>query len=163
MRSVKPLTVSQVNPFIWRGPAPSDPVHFTQLQHLGIDTLLSVGRSFADRISRDRIDSREDLGLALGMRTISLRNSLLFPPDDDIVDAAFEIMGTNRTYGNIYIHCQDGANRTGFICAAWQTMHEGKSKKDSIREMLALGFHANCNFWWLPHLEQYLSDRGGFV
>lgn len=155
----KLLPVSQVSKQVWRGPAPTQPIHFAQLQRMGVDTILSLERGLREWIF-GKINHEVEMGTALGMRVIHIEDSFILPPTDDSVDAALEVMGTPRIYGTVYIHCKDGVDRTGYNCAAFHVIQQGWPVETAIKDWFDRGFHHNRYFWWVPHLEHYLRERG---
>lgn len=49
--------------------------------------------------------------------------------------------------GPVFLHCYSGVDRTGWICAAWRVLEEGKDAESAWAEAKLMGMH-HWYFWW---------------
>lgn len=69
----------------------------------------------------------------------------LLPPDKNRVKATLRLLHQEELKP-IYMHCQSGVDRTGFMVAQFR-MSQGWTKADAVREMFSFGMHL-WFYWW---------------
>jgi len=130
---------------LYRGRQPSAR-GIRELKKMGIKTILSLRSSHSDRAIID------DAGLTGQFRYIRIP----MKPDDPQDDAIVTFLKIVTRTGNqpVLVHCAHGADRTGWICAAYRMVVEGWPKEEAIDEMINGGFGFHTVFVELPeHLK----------
>ena len=117
----------KVSDDLYRGAQPSSE-GMKQLEKLGVKTVVDL-RSFHS-------DRDELKGTSLTYEHISM--TALTPEDKDVVRFLKVATDPNRT--PVFVHCKQGADRTGTMCAIYRIAVEGWSKDDAIEEMTKGGF-----------------------
>jgi len=59
-------------------------------------------------------------------------------------------IATNKARCPVFVYCLNGADRTGFVCAAYRVVVCGWSKEDALREMTDSRFGVGVDFGKLP-------------
>lgn len=59
----------------------------------------------------------------------------------------------------VYLHCQHGKDRTGFVVAAYRMSEEGKSLREAKDELYEFG-HSRLLFFWDRVLDQFSRSIG---
>jgi protein tyrosine/serine phosphatase len=117
----------KVSDAFYRGEQPTAE-GFAQLKRMGIKTVVNL---------RDiETDDRVSVDNQISTEYIPMRASN--PKEEDVVK--FLKIVTDDTKTPVFIHCKRGADRTGFICAAYRVAVCGWSKPDAIDEMLHGGY-----------------------
>ena len=111
---------------------------FGELKRMGIKTVVNLRWTRTDRRSAERFglayehlpirDLRGDVGHALSVLKII----------------------TDKKRCPVFVHCLNGADRTGFICAAYRVVVCGWDKEAAIREMKDSRFGADVDFGPMP-------------
>ena len=130
----------RVSPSLYRGAQPT-PAGFSQLKKLGVRTVINL-RSFHS----DRREIR-----ATGLGYLHLHMKAWHPEQRDLV--RFLRLVSDRSKGPFFLHCQQGADRTGLLSAVYRVVIQGWSKQAALEEMKhgGYGFHG---IW--RNLERYL-------
>jgi len=102
------------------------------LKKLGIKTVLNLRSLHSDR--------DELAGTGLGYRHLQLK--AWHPEAEDAV--AFLKIVTDKDLQPVFVHCQQGADRTGLMCAIYRVAVCDWSKEQAAKEMTegGFGFHA---------------------
>lgn len=117
----------KVSDALYRGEQPTAE-GFAQLKRVGIKTVVNL---------RDiETDDRVSVDNQISTEYIPMRASN--PKEEDVVK--FLRIVTDDTKTPVFIHCKRGADRTGFICAAYRVAVCGWSKQHAIDEMLHGGY-----------------------
>jgi tyrosine-protein phosphatase SIW14 len=119
---------AQLSPALYRGEQPTRE-GFAELKKLGIKTVVNL-RSFHD-------DSR--LLEGTGLRYFRMHEKAWHPEDEDVV--AFLNIVANPENQPVFVHCQQGSDRTGYAVAAYRMVEQGWSADDAIAEMHHFAFH----------------------
>jgi len=119
---------AQVSPVLYRGEQPTAE-GFVELKKMGIKTVVTL-RSFHD-------DTK--LLKGAGLRYFQIHAKAWHPEDEDIV--AFLKIVTNAENQPVFVHCQQGSDRTGYSVAAYRMVEQGWSADDAIAEMGNFAFH----------------------
>lgn len=61
-------------------------------------------------------------------------------PGDRDAAAFFKLLQDPDNYP-VYVHCQHGSDRTGYLVAVYRIMEQGWPVDDAVREMRAFGYH----------------------
>ena len=135
--------VIKVAPNVYRGPEPMTELDVVYLQsHLGIETIINL------QLRREPTKALWKI-IEYRLREYRFRSWAFFPPSKDTVNLCMEVLRNANMYkdgfGPVYVHCQGGVDRTGFVIANYLLRFYSKSipKKAVIRQMKALGMH-----WW---------------
>lgn len=121
----------RVSPTLYRGAQPTAE-GIRELERMGVRTLLSL-RTFHD--DPDVLDAGDSL----------VRESIRAKPwhaeKEDV--ARFLKIVTDPKKQPVFVHCQQGSDRTGMMCAVYRVVVDGWSKDEAIREMTSddFGFH----------------------
>jgi protein tyrosine/serine phosphatase len=132
-----------VEPGVYRGGQPMTAEGWSYLQSLHVQYVLKLNEVVGG------LNDPDCNALNYGMLTyvfpISLRQQIGFDPisKTDVADA----LKFAETSQPIFIHCEHGQDRTGFIVAEYR-LQEGWSKADAQNEMLANGFHKSLAGLW---------------
>jgi protein tyrosine/serine phosphatase len=102
------------------------------LKKMGIKTIINLRAFYSDSV--------EIKGTGLLNEELSVRAWYIV--DEDVI-RVLRIM-RKRGNGPFLIHCQNGADRTGLMCAMFRIVEQGWSKDEAIQEMVkgGYGFHA---------------------
>lgn len=113
-----------VSPNIYRGAVPG-PEGIQELQNIGVKTIIDL------RVRTSH--SEEKVAKAHGIRVIHLPMGYM-APSDKVVKQALKILSDAR-HGGVFIHCRQGADRTGTIVALYRIMVENWSFNRAYKEM----------------------------
>jgi protein tyrosine phosphatase (PTP) superfamily phosphohydrolase (DUF442 family) len=119
---------AQVSPILYRGEQPTAG-GFATLKKMGIKTIVNL-RSFHG-------DSDELKGL--GLRYFHIYAKAWHPEDEDIV--AFLKIVQDPQNQPVFVHCQQGSDRTGYSVAVYRMVEQGWSSDDAIAELHHFAFH----------------------
>jgi tyrosine-protein phosphatase SIW14 len=120
---------AQVSPSLYRGEQPTAE-GFAQLKQRGIKTVVNL-RAFHD----DR-----DLLKGSGLRYVHIPEKAWHPEDEDIAKFLKVMQGPANQ--PVFVHCQQGSDRTGCTVAVYRMVVEGWSVEDAMAEMQNFHFHA---------------------
>lgn len=122
---------AQVTPFLYRGEQPTAE-GFAELKRHGIRTVVSL-RSF---------NSDRDSLRGTGLRYIRIGAKPWHPEDEDLI--AFLKVVEDAGNHPVFVHCQHGSDRTGYMIAAYRMIEQGWSLDAALHEMERFGFN---NVW----------------
>ena len=117
----------KVSEHLYRGAQPSAE-GMRQLEKLGIKTVINLRFILSDR---DRIE-----GTGLDYEHINM--TTLYMTDTNVVRFLKIVTDRNRT--PVFVHCRQGIDRTGTMCALYRIFVQGWSKDEAIEEMTKGGF-----------------------
>lgn len=145
-RSEKILT-TEINHFhkvtatLYRGGQPSEK-GFHELKTLGIKHIINL------RADSNKTNTPSDEAFTLQHIPVSA-NPFKNPKEADVV----QFLKTVTTSSNqpVFVHCQEGVDRTGLMIAAYRIVIDGWSKDEAITEMHEAGSH-----WFFKRFESYL-------
>lgn len=136
----------QVTPMLFRGGQPTSE-GYRELKQLGIDTVISFRHEKGENTLERRALE------ALGMRFVSLPWHAWDEPTDYQVSQFFTLLGSNP-HGKIYVHCQEGRDRTGTMVALYRVAIDHWCPASAVAEMRAYHYH----HFWFPKLETYVEN-----
>lgn len=113
---------------LYRGEQPSAE-GIAQLKKMGIKTIVDLRDSHSDQ---DIIGNTQIRCEYIPMLAWS-------PKQEDVVK--FLKIATDKQKTPVFVHCKRGADRTGFMCAAYRIAVCGWSKEAAIDEMTHGGYH----------------------
>ena len=146
----------QVTPALYRGGQPTTE-GYRELKQRGFDTVISFRHEKGENaIERRAVEAQ-------GMRFVSLPWNAWDKPTDAEVSQFFALVSANPR-GKIFVHCQQGRDRTGAMVALYRIAADHWCAASAVAEMKAYHYH----HFWFPQLERYVenfpqrlaSDRG---
>jgi hypothetical protein len=152
--------ITQVDETVFRGPRPRDGRDYAAVSALGVKYVLSLESGIYDALT-GTINYEAELALGMSMTPLRLHLSpLLFPRVEALRAAirAIDLAKWNRA--SIYVHCKDGVDRTGLVCASYRVLRQRWSEDAAIEEMYKLGYHRLRYRWWLPQFRKFLKAKG---
>jgi protein tyrosine phosphatase (PTP) superfamily phosphohydrolase (DUF442 family) len=125
----------QVEPYLYRGGAPTEN-GLKVLQKMGIKTVVDLRKSL-DQVQKESHEVR-----ALGMQYVCLPVSRGIP--EITYQEKFFHMVKSATkkpdQGPIFVHCDYGCDRTGYMVGMWRVQHDHWNSYDALQEMLKYGY-----------------------
>jgi protein tyrosine/serine phosphatase len=118
----------KISDHLYRGKQPTAQ-GFTRLKSMGVKTVIDLRDDHTDK---DLFGKAKFKYERIPMRAKN-------PQEKDVIQ--FLKLVTNKENAPIFVHCQRGADRTGFMCASYRIAIEGWSKDDAIKEMTKGGYH----------------------
>jgi tyrosine-protein phosphatase SIW14 len=112
----------QVSPTLYRGGQPT-PAGLARLRDSGVRTVVNV---------RDSDDDREEAA-TLGLERRQQSMSPWKPRDADV--AWFLAIACDPAQQPVFLHCQQGSDRTGYLIAMYRVVVEGWDRERAIEEM----------------------------
>ena len=134
----------KVSDELYRGAQPSAE-GMKQLEKLGIKTVVNLRFLTSDR--------DELKGTELAYEHI---NVMTFHPETEEVVRFLKIV-TDPKRTPVFLHCHQGADRTGMMCAVYRVAVQGWSKDEAIEEMTKGGFGHHPIWKNLPHFIRKLD------
>jgi protein tyrosine phosphatase (PTP) superfamily phosphohydrolase (DUF442 family) len=119
---------AQVAPELYRGAQPTAE-GLAQLKKMGIKTVVDLRSMHSDR----------DILKGLGLRYGEMSCKAWHPEDEDV--ARFLQIVEDPANQPVFVHCAQGADRTGYMVAAYRMVEQGWSVADAAAEMKRFGFH----------------------
>lgn len=119
-------------------------------------TLLNLESGWYERLNPGALKA-DLLASELGMVQLHLPMSPFRPPSLAQVVEAYEVMNSLELPRPLLVHCREGVDRTGVVCAYYRVAAEGWSPCEALEEMLSLGFHRWRYLYWLPHIRRLLQ------
>ena len=118
-----------VSPRLCRGAQPTRE-GFERLRAMGVVTVVNLRAEHSDR---------EEIA-GLGFRYVELPFTASRPEEGDV--AGFLRVASDPASGAVFVHCHHGADRTGYMVAAYRMAVEGWSVDRALEELPRFGFHA---------------------
>ena len=112
---------------------------FKDLEKLGVRTIINLRKRHSDESMLK--------GTSLRYRNIGMN---VWQAEDDHVIAFLKLV-KDRSKGPFFIHCQQGVDRTGFMCAIYRIVVQGWTKEKALAEMRRFKPH---RIW--TNLERYI-------
>lgn len=124
---------------IFRGQAPEGPLDLMKLKDYGVMHVLCLETgNFEDGDMFNESAWVQDVD----MRFWALPIGRFLPPSKRQVERALFVL----CYANVFVHCKQGVDRTGFIIAKYR-MSRGWPKERAVSEFRRMGRHW-WYFWW---------------
>ncbi len=127
------MNFAKISPELWRGAQPTDE-GFRNLERAGVRTILSLR------------EHHDDLSLLGGTKLKYLRIPMhAWDPEEAqvvLLLKVFERVLKDPDSRPVFVHCEEGKDRTGYSVAAYRMVFEGWSPNDAIHEMFDFRFNA---------------------
>jgi protein tyrosine phosphatase (PTP) superfamily phosphohydrolase (DUF442 family) len=125
----------QVDPYLYRGGTPTED-GLKVLKKMGIKTVVDLRKPSAEA----QAESHEVK--ALGMHYINLPISRGVPeiPYQEKFFHLVEDAEKKPNTGAVFVHCQYGCDRTGYMVSMWRVQHDHWTSYDAMQEMLKYGY-----------------------
>jgi len=131
---------AKVDDGLYRGAQPSRE-GFAELKRRGVKTVVSLRVFHSDR--------GKMAGLGLGYFRLSFK--LIHPETEDVL--AFLKVATDPVRRPVFVHCQQGVDRTGMMVAIYRMVVQDWSRARAMDEMKRMGFHQA-----VEPIEDYIED-----
>jgi protein tyrosine/serine phosphatase len=135
----------EVNPALYRGGQPASG-GLQQLADLKIKTIVNL-RGKGEEVAREKEAAR-----ALGLRFFHVPFERAGRPRDADVKLVLSIINTPE-YQPVFVHCQQGADRTGTIIAIYRITRDGWTSEKAKAEANRFGMHV-----WESGMKDYIHD-----
>ena len=132
----------QVDEGLYRGAQPTAE-GMQGLQKLGVKTVICLRSLHAEREEKD----------PSGLTVVHIPMTPLHVSDALVV--RFLKVATDKERRPVFVHCRQGADRTGVMCAAYRIAVQGWTKDEAVREMTEGGFGHHAVF---DNLTEYLRE-----
>jgi protein tyrosine/serine phosphatase len=119
---------AHVSNALYRGAQP-DRKGFEYLKKLGVKTIVNLRSMHSDR----------KYIKGLGFQYLSISFKAFHPEDEDVV--RFIQVISNKANWPIFVHCQQGVDRTGMMVAIYRMYFESRERPKALAEMKKFGFH----------------------
>lgn len=123
------------------------------LRSKGVKTILYVESELFEIVPGE-VRKEGESAKQIGLHFFHIPLSSITPPKIDQLDQAVSVMA-NSEYQPVYVHCDQGADRTGMVVAAYGIKIQRWSPEWAYEEMKANGFNSGTYFWWKPRLSEY--------
>ncbi len=119
---------ARVSPVLYRGAQPTA-LGFHTLKSMGVRTIVNLRSAHSDR----------DIIAGLGFRYVEIP-SHAWDPRPDVVA---KVLAAVRDPANqpVFVHCQHGADRTGYTVASYRIVEEAWDRDSALRELRRFRFH----------------------
>ncbi|MBK9294735.1 MAG: tyrosine-protein phosphatase [Oligoflexia bacterium] len=142
--------LQNVTPGIWRGSQPTAKADFTQLQQMGIKTIINLQWDSS-------VETEREIAKSLGIKFINVpMRAREWPKDEDIKKIFNELL--NEQNHPVFLHCRQGKDRTGLIFALFRVEVQGWKPWRAYKEWLELGFAQKA----LRRMDTYFRERTGY-
>lgn len=128
--------MQRVTPSLYRGGQPTRE-GFARLQQMGVKTVVNVRGGDMDH------GLMGDLVFDYHQRAMSPWS----PGDEDVI--WFLKLATDTSLAPLFLHCQHGADRSGYLIAMYRVVIEGWERERAIAEMTADGMGFHDLYWGL--------------
>lgn len=136
----------QVTPLLFRGGQPTSE-GYRELKQMGVDTVISFRHEKGENTLERRAVE------ALGMRFVNLPwHAWDKPPDEEV--SRFFILLASDPHGKVFVHCQQGRDRTGMMVAIYRVAVDHWCPASAVTEMKAYHYH----HFFFPQLETYVEN-----
>ncbi len=159
-----PHRFSQVVPGLYRGGRLTD-ISLEKasllMRQLEIKTILSLENEICEKLTGKVVKEgqwAEKLGIVF--RRIPLNK--FFPPEAAQVDQALAVV-RNQSNWPLYIHCDYGEDRTGFVVGAYRVLVQGWAPEKAYEEMKRFGYSGLLYdmLGWHNAFFNYIRSRKG--
>jgi protein tyrosine phosphatase (PTP) superfamily phosphohydrolase (DUF442 family) len=146
----------QVEPYLYRGGAPSE-AGFKILRKMGIRTVVDLRKS-PDKVQTEGREVR-----SLGMQYVNLPVARGVPQQQyqqkffHVVEDASKKVSD----GPVFVHCDFGCDRTGYMVGMWRIQHDHWSSHDAMQEMFKYGYLIHLAGPEEPRVRSWLTKLEG--
>jgi protein tyrosine/serine phosphatase len=137
---------AKVTANLYRGAQPG-PSGYAQLKNLGIEIVVDL------RQEKPEIKDEQARVEASGMRFVSIPWSPLNNPSRAQIISFFDLLKDNPQK-KIFVHCEEGADRTGTMIALYRVGLDGWTPQQAVAEMNLFHFHSVL----YPHLARLVQE-----
>jgi len=116
----------KVSAQLWRGAAPSDD-GMKDLASAGVKTVIDL------RMNGSGCDKESRTAKKLGIKYVHIPLGYSAPPVDKI-NQVLKLM-TDQQNQPVFVHCRQGADRTGLVCGIYRMMVQGWTFDQTYEEM----------------------------
>jgi protein tyrosine/serine phosphatase len=143
--------LNQVRGIVYRAAMPQALKDLAYYASFGIRRIVNLqGRI----LERSQVRREREWCETAGMEFVHYPMNLLLPPGAAKLRDVINLLRLDMK--PTLVHCHDGVDRTGVVCAALKYSH-GESIGSVIGDMLDYGFHINRYFYWLPLIVRNLK------
>lgn len=135
----------QVNNKLYRGAQPKTG-GLQELAKLGIKTVVNL-RGKGEGVLKEEEEAR-----GKGLRYFSVPMERAGRPRDADIERVLSIINTPE-YQPVFVHCQQGADRTGTVIAVYRIAYDGWTSKEAKAEANRYGMHP-----WEIGMKNYIHD-----
>lgn len=135
----------QVNSNLYRGAQPKKG-DFEEIAKLGIKTVVNL-RGKGEGVLQEEQEVR-----SRGLRYFNVPFGRAGRPRDADIERVLSIINTPE-YQPVFVHCKQGADRTGTVIAIYRITHDGWTSKDAKEEANRYGMHL-----WEVGMKNYIHD-----
>lgn len=147
----------KVSAFLYRGGEPKKE-GIARLKEINIKTIIDLDEDLFNIINPSEVKREQQWAEEAGIRFKHIPLHPLKVPKPKQVDKALSVI-LNPANHPVYLHCDRGTNRTGFIVGAYRVKAEGWSPEQAYKEMVRLGFYRYRLFWWNKSFFQYIKNQ----
>ena len=144
----------QVTDQIYRGSQPTEAGYAHLVKIDKVKSILSLRRG----VNRDVADLKLANVTTAKCHQVSLKE--WNPGEDDLQRLAsavktLKVLSDNPKTRPVYVHCQAGVNRTGFVVATYRMVYQGWTPEEAVREMRMYRFYRIYyrDEWFLKNLD----------
>jgi len=141
----------QVNEHVYRGAQPADE-GFQYLAKIGVKTVVDL------READERAQAEEGVVTAAGMKYVNVPMTGLTPPTDAEITRILGILEDDNA-GAVFVHCKQGADRTGAVIAAYRIDHDHWDNARALGEAKSDGM----GFFQVPRADYIRAFQGRTV
>lgn len=135
----------QVNSKLYRGAQPKTG-DLQELAKLGIRTVVNL-RGKGEGVLKEEEEARNN-----GLRYFHVPFERAGRPDQADIERVLAIINTPE-YQPVFVHCKQGADRTGTVIAVYRIAHDGWTSKEAKAEANRYGMHL-----WEMGMKNYIHD-----
>ena len=135
----------EVNPKLYRGGQPASG-GLQQLADRGIKTIVNL-RGEGEGVNKEAEEAR-----ALGLRFFHVPFARSGRPRAADMTRVLSIIDTPE-YQPVFVHCKQGADRTGTVIAIYRITHDGWTSEQAQAEARGHGMH-----FWEAGMKDYIHD-----
>ena len=119
---------AKVSDVLYRGAQPTRE-GFLELKKMGVRTVVNLRQAHSD----------VDLLSGTGLRYVNIPESAWHPEDEDV--SAFLKVVRDPANAPVFVHCQHGADRTGYTVATYRVVEQHWSNDAALTELRNFGLH----------------------
>lgn len=147
------MKLYQVDQNLSRGARPLA-ADIAYLKSSGFERIISLESGFFEA-SRPAAEAEREIAASHGIYYQNVALNPIAPPSLEQVKKALVAI---RNHRKTFVHCLEGVDRTGVVCAAYRIVYHCWPAQRAIAEMMELGFHWGRYFWWLPSIRKLLTQ-----